>query len=362
LAAPLVHDIAGEMFRPKTLFGVAARFVIPASAVVAKRLARLVMVLAVLCLAGCAIPFRVPVASAGHSITTSGDFILNNGARLPYRSWLPRQPPRAIVLALHGFNDSRDAWDVPAPAFTAAGIAIYAPDQAGFGLAPRRGFWPGSKRLVADARAMVTILHRRYPHTRLIVLGESMGGAAGLLLGAEGDAQVNGYVLIAPAVWGGRTMSPAVHLTANIADTFMPWLRLTGQAAHIAASDNLRALIAFSENPLTIHATSMASAAGLIRLMGRAQTACAKFAPRHALILYGGHDQLIPKHAMASCWRMIPRLNGITLAYYPPDYHLMLLDHERASPVRDIIAFILHPAQLLNSPAPAQATIFLAEH
>ena len=335
---------------------------IPAFAVVAKYLARLLAVLAILNGAGCAVPFRVPVSRAGHLITTSGFFILDDGARLPYRSWLPKQPPRAVVLALHGFNDSRDAWDVPASAFTSAGIAIYAPDQAGFGLAPRRGFWPGSQRLVADARAMTAILRRRYPHTRLIVLGESMGGAVGLLLGAAGDPQVDGYVLISPAVWGGRAMSPAVHLSADIADTFMPWLRLTGQAAHIKASDNLRALIAFSENPLTIHATSMASAAGLIRLMGRAQAACPKFAPEHALILYGGHDQLIPKHAMASCWRMIQRRDGITLTYYPPDYHLMLLDHERASPVRDIIAFILHPGQPLDSPAPAQATIFLAEH
>ena len=329
---------------------------------VAKYLAWFMGILAVLSLGCCTVPFRVPVSSAKHPITTSGYFILNHGARLPYRSWLPNRPPHAVVLALHGFNDSRDAWDVPAPAFTAAGIAIYAPDQAGFGLAPRRGFWPGSRLLIANARQMIAILRRHYPRTRLIVLGESMGGAVALLLGAGGDQQVRGYVLISPAVWGGGAMNPAVRLSASIANTFMPWLRLTGQAAHIKASDNLRALIEFSENPLTIHATSMASAAGLVRLMGRAQNACRRFAPPHALILYGGHDQLIPKHAMAACWRAIPRDDGITLAYYPPDYHLMLLDHERASPIRDIIAFILHPDRPLNSPAPADATIFLAEH
>jgi acylglycerol lipase len=335
---------------------------IPCSAVAAKYRVLLLVIMALLGLAGCADHFRVPVADARYPIVTSGYFTLAHGIRLPYRRWLPEYAPKAVVLALHGFNDSRDAWDMPAPAFVRAGIAIYAPDQPGFGLAPRRGFWPGSNILVADARQMVAILHRRYPRARLIVIGESMGGATALLLGAAGDPLVDGYVLISPAVWGGAAMSAPLRVSAALAGRFTPWLRLTGQAAHIRASDNLRALIAFSENPLTIRATSLASAAGLVRLMGRAQAACAAFAPRHALILYGGHDQLIPKHAMASCWRKMARRRGITFAYYPPDYHLMLLDHERAAPVRDIISFILHPDRPLASPAPAEATIFLAEH
>lgn len=351
------------------------RLMIPASPVVSKLFGRLIGIpallsLALLGLAGCADHFRMPVSSAAHPIVTSGYFTLPDGTRLPYRRWLPpgkdNAAPKAVVLALHGFNDSRDAWDLPGPSFTRAGIAIFAPDQLGFGLAPRRGYWPGGKRLVADAREMVAVLHRRYPRTRLIVMGESMGGAVTLMLGAAGDPEVDGFVAISPAVWGGPAMSRALHLTVDAADLLAPTLRLTGQAAHVTASDNLRALIAFSENPLTIRATSMATAAGLVRFMGRALASCSNFAPPHALILYGGHDQLIPKEAMADCWRAIPARalqgGGVKLAYYPQDYHLMLLDHERAAPIRDIIAFILHPNLPLNSPAPTAATIFLAEH
>jgi hypothetical protein len=91
-----------------------------------------------LALAGCAAPFRVPTASARHPIITDGYFTLASGQSLPYRDWLPKQPPRAVVLALHGFNDSRDAWAMPAPHLAAAGIAVFAPDQRGFGAAPGR--------------------------------------------------------------------------------------------------------------------------------------------------------------------------------------------------------------------------------
>ena len=60
-------------------------------------------------------------------------FVMPDGTRLPYREWLPAGPPTAVVLALHGMNDSRDAWEYPGPDFAAGGIAVFAPDQRGFG-------------------------------------------------------------------------------------------------------------------------------------------------------------------------------------------------------------------------------------
>ena len=64
---------------------------------------------------------------------TEDAFVMADGVRLPYREWLPEREPWAVVLALHGMNDSRDAWEIPAPELNAAGIAVFAPDQRGFG-------------------------------------------------------------------------------------------------------------------------------------------------------------------------------------------------------------------------------------
>ena len=77
-----------------------------------------------------------------------GSFLMADGAGLPFRAWLPQgaaeREPAAVVLALHGFNDSRDAWELPGPAFAAAGVAVFAPDQRGFGATAARGLWPGA--------------------------------------------------------------------------------------------------------------------------------------------------------------------------------------------------------------------------
>jgi alpha-beta hydrolase superfamily lysophospholipase len=320
------------------------------------------LLIILLALVGCTATLRILRATASYPIVTDGYFTLQSDGRLPYRDWLPNGQPRAIVLALHGFNDSRNAWALIAPEFTRAGIAIFAPDQRGFGAAPDRGFWPGTSRLVGDARQIVALLHRRYHGLPLTLMGESMGAAIGLLVGAEGDRSVTSYVLVSPAVWGGPAMSWPLRLSLAVGETFIPWVRLTGKQAHVLASDNIPALIALSKDPLTIHATRISTVAGLVRMMGRAQHACRLFDPAHALILYGGHDQLIPKAAMARCWRHLPASPGIRLAYYPADYHLMLLDHQRRIPASDIIHFILHPDRPLLSDAGTNAMIFMAQY
>ena len=310
-----------------------------------------------LSLPGCVpAPYGAPRASAAHPIITSGIFTLPDGARLPYRLYPAQGPLKAVVLALHGYTDSRDAWVLLAQTLNARGIALYAPDQSGFGATANRGAWPGSAALVDEARAVAVQLREKYPHTRLVLMGESMGGGIGLLLGASPNPPpVDAYVLSAPAVWRvGMLYRAALFM----ADALAPQMRLTGHALSIRASDNTAALIAFGEDPLTIRTPNIRSIAGLTSLMAQAQAACAHFR-QPALILYGGHDQLIPKTAMRRCWRALPPGAPVILAYYPPDYHMIPRDLERATPSADILGYILGTG--LESSAPSAATVFLAD-
>src|SRR5579863_7220646 len=86
-----------------------------------------------LVLAGCATHLAPPGPSVEAPRETADAFVMPDGMRLPYRVWLPQGAPRAVMLALHGMNDSRDGWEIPAPDFAAAGIAVFSPDQRGFG-------------------------------------------------------------------------------------------------------------------------------------------------------------------------------------------------------------------------------------
>jgi acylglycerol lipase len=321
--------------------------------------AALVVALAV---GGCAAQRASPSQAIAPPRETAGDFVMPDGMRLPYRTWLPNgahaNSPWAVILALHGMNDSRDAWEYPGPEFAEHGIAVFSPDQRGFGDTSVRGFWPGTQALVDDAREMAVLLRRRYPHARLILMGESMGAAVLMRLATSAHPpKVDGYVLVAPAVWGRAEMNVFLRTGLWLASNFMPGLKVTGSVARVTASNNREAIRRLSQDPLTIHGTRFDTIKGLVDLMDAALAAGPQFqAP--ALFLYGGKDELIPDRATAATWRELPP--EPVRAFYPAGYHLLLRDHERVTPIDDILAWIRDPAVPLPSGADRAAAAWLA--
>jgi len=297
-------------------------------------------------------------------------FIMDDGARLPVRTWLPPAPtststspaPRAVVLALHGFNDSRDAWELPGPAFAAAGIALFAPDQRGFGAAPQRGFWPGAAALESDAAAMLRILHARYPDTPVFAMGESMGGAILMALAASGDAPpVAGWVLLAPAVWGRAQMDVALSSGLWLVSTLAPGLSVTGAEVpiHVVPTDNRDALLRLARDPLTIRRTRFDALRGLTDLMDTAQ-ASAPSLPARTLVLYGERDTLVPAEATGRAWEaMAP---GVRRGLYRSGYHLLMRDRSRMAVIGDVIAWIGAPDAWLPSGADVAAGSWRSAH
>ena len=237
------------------------------------RLSRLRYLAPLLLLAGCAMqdppPPHPPAAWAADGRLVPPDTILHlpDGTAIPTRIWPARGQVRAVMLALHGFDDSRDAWEFAAPALAAQGITLYAPDLRGFGGMPDRGLWAGTDRMVADARDEALIIASRHPGVPLYLLGESMGGAVVTCLMARPDAPpAAGTILLAPAVWKlGTGPETVLRLLAATA----PDWRLTGHElpVHVVAGDDMAAMRRLYFDPLTLRATRMRAIAGLAALM-----------------------------------------------------------------------------------------------
>jgi len=190
-------------------------------------------------------------------------------------------------------------------------------------------------------------------------MGESMGAAITILLATSPNPPATaGYIISSPAVWGGAALPAIAHVTLDIADAIVPAKRLTGRSVAVHATDNPQAVHDLGYDPLTILAPRVDSIAGLVSLMGAAQAACAHLTA-HSLILYGGHDELIPPDAMRLCGNALPRDGDVTFDYYPQDYHLMERDLERAKPDADILGFIDGTGPV--SDAPSLGTAFLAD-
>ncbi|WP_149538285.1 alpha/beta hydrolase [Siccirubricoccus phaeus] len=291
---------------------------------------------------------------------TEDAFVMPDGARLPYRAWLPEGSPRAVILGLHGFGDySVNAFDLPAAAFTAQGIALYAYDQRGFGAGPHRGYWPGTATLAADCITATSLVAARHPGLPLHILGESMGAAVAMVAAtAASPPPVAGYILLAPGVRGRKNMSEFSRTTLEIAARLIPAVGFSGSAPGFAPSDNEEALRRWSRDPLTTKIFRVDFVYGLVDLMDRALEAASRFT-MPALVLYGAHDRIVPPEPMRRLLRTIPPGNGHRIAYYPEGHHLLLRDRGRAVVIADILAWLGNPAAPLPSHADTAAVEWL---
>ncbi len=288
--------------------------------------------------------------------------VMADGAKLPLRSWLPKEaPPRAVVLGIHGFGDhSGNAFEVPAPLLNARGVALYAYDQRGFGAAPHRGYWPGAPTLVSDAVAAARLVRARHPGVPLYMMGESMGVAVLLVAAASAEPPpADGYVLLAPAVRGRAYMGAVAAKAMDVLSWVMPAVAFYGSSPGFAPTDNEEAMERWSRDPLTLKQFRVDLLRGLVDLMDEAVEAAPRFrAP--ALILYGAKDRLVAGAPVRRMLRALPEGAPHRVAFYPDGHHLLLRDRNRAVVAADIASWLLHPDAPLPSGADAAAARWLA--
>jgi acylglycerol lipase len=307
---------------------------------------------------GCASPqLQEPSTGTGRARLEVEAAIMADGYCLPVRRWGNPEHPQALVLALHGFNDYSNAFANLGPYLATHGILTYSYDQRGFGNTAQRGRWAGGARMIADLQMLTRLLRERYPETPLFLLGESMGGAE-IMAAAALDDRADGIVLVAPAVWSRDTMSPIQNLVLKVAVHTVPWLELTGTGIEIRPSDNLDMLHAYSADPLVIKGTRVDALWGVTNVMDRAMAQAAELL-EPALLLYGEHDQIIPKDAFCTLLDRIPADNqGIRILLYRNGWHMLTRDLQGERVMEDIAAWLTDR----NAPLPSGEEVQVGSH
>jgi alpha-beta hydrolase superfamily lysophospholipase len=273
-------------------------------------------------------------------------FLMRDGLRLPLRRWVPEGAPKAVIIALHGMSDYSNAFALPGPEWAKRGILTIAYDQRGFGQAPNPGLWGGGETMRNDLRDAVAAVKAAYPDLPLFVLGESMGGAV-LLTTLEQPLDVEGAILVAPAVWSRGDMPMLYRIALFLAARLAPGLVLSNSAASrvvtIIPSDNIEMLRAMSRDPLVQKRTRSDTLFGLTNLMDEARSAPERLPPSlpPMLFTYGAKDQVIPARPTEAVIKALGE--RATVKRYDNGYHMLLRDLERAAPTNDIADFVLTP-------------------
>jgi len=285
---------------------------------------------------------------------TEDSFSTRDGLALPLRRWLPEDDkPKAVIVALHGFNDYSNAFADIGPFLAGHGIAVLAYDQRGFGAAPQAGIWPGTDRLTADFRDFLATTRATYPGVPVHALGESMGGGVMMAAWAEAPYATDSIILVAPAVWGRATMpfyqTAALWLSAHTT----PWLPVSGRGLKRRPSDNTEMLRALGRDPLVIKETRIDAVWGITNLMDAALAGANEF-DAQSLILYGANDDIIPARATLEMLADLPPPHSTRkVAIYDAGFHMLLRDLEAETAWRDILTWLDDPEVSLPSGADA---------
>jgi alpha-beta hydrolase superfamily lysophospholipase len=320
------------------------------------------LLLLMLSLSACAPRLQEIGPPTGQPALTEKAIHTADGADLFLRKWLPwegpeQDNPKAVILALHGFNDHSGGLALPGHGLARRGYAVYAYDQRGFGKDPNAGIWAGGDQMIADLKTATKLLHAQYPDRPLYLLGESMGAA--VIMAAEmtpDPPQSDGIILESPAIWGWQTQSKFNRTAIDLAAHATPWMTVVPTGLRLKASDNRRALVALARDPLVIKETRIDAAYGLVELMTRAYDAIPQLGHPRYLVLAGGNEAILNKKAVKAGLALLPDNlppDQGRLARYPKAYHLMLRDWDAPKIYDDIASWIDHPEAPLPSGADA---------
>ena len=281
---------------------------------------------------------------------TKNSFIPGDGAVLPLQIWPSARPPKAVILALHGFNDYSGFFDAPGKFLSKRGIISYAYDQRGFGAAPATGTWAGTSTYVHDATQAARAIKQKHPKLPLFLEGTSMGGAIAILVASvPNPPPVDGIILAAPAVWGRATMPWYQNLALWIGAHILPGITVNGSGLGIEPSDNHEMLKSLGRDPLVIKETRLDTLYGLVNLMDAALTTVPNITIP-ALVLYGERDEIIPKKPTLRMLYSFPS-DQHRIALYKQGYHMLLRDLQAGTVLEDIVTW----TEDQNAPLPSKA-------
>ena len=88
----------------------------------------------------------------------ASNFFTSDGTSLPVRTWAPDKKVKAVLIALHGFNDYSNFFHGTGVFLKSKGILSYAFDQRGFGFTNSRGRWSGTNTYINDLSSFITLV------------------------------------------------------------------------------------------------------------------------------------------------------------------------------------------------------------
>ncbi|AVR95367.1 alpha/beta fold hydrolase [Pseudoduganella armeniaca] len=261
------------------------------------------------------------------------------GATRTIHIWEPAQPPRAVLLALHGGMAHAGDWVTPALYLREHGYATAAYDLCGHAQGPRADI-PDFDIFLEESALFLDWIRSAWPGLPVFVIGHSMGGLIATKLGLRlPPGAVAGFVLSSPyyvnAIPVPAPLRAAGVMLERLAPTMkVPLASLTDVLTHDAAITARH----HRDEASGVRASEISVRFG--QALQRAQRGLTLAGWAHPLyVVLAGQDRLADTAESGRLLSEVPP-HLLTCRVEPDNYHENFNEIDRDAIFADIVAWL----------------------
>ena len=145
------------------------------------------------------------------------------GAKLHLQKWLPDEPPKAIILLVHGYAEHAGRYRYFAEHCVAKGYAVLAIDHWGHGQSDGTpGYVPDFSVFHDGVDQLLVCAKEEFPNLPVMLVGHSMGGLISATYLLSNQSKFLACVLSGPAIKAAEEPSAFLKAVSGFLSRFFP--------------------------------------------------------------------------------------------------------------------------------------------
>ncbi len=247
-----------------------------------------------------------------------GTFQGANELDLYYQSWHPQGLTRAVLVIVHGHGGHSSIFNKMVEYLIERNYIVYSFDLRGNGRTPgQRGYINNWAEFRADLKAFLNLVKSKEADGHLFLIGQSMGGTIALDYVLQERNQLQGLILLSPAL--GLGVSSWKLLIGKILSQILPRFALDTGIEFSHASRDPEVVAANSKDPLRHSQGTARLATELLKTIDKINADVTKIKVP-LLILHGGADRVtLPQSSRILFERLT--ITDKERREYPDSYH-----------------------------------------
>jgi len=255
------------------------------------------------------------------------------------QGWEPDEPPRSVIVIVHGYGDHSSRYADLASHFVQQGHTVQTYDQRGHGRSEgRRAYINTFDQYLDDLRAFLASVRQRFKKFPVYLLGQSMGGAIAVLYCLEREADFQGLVLCSAALKAHDDMAPLLQKLSSVAGRLLP--RLPTISLDLDALSRDPAVVRWTREDLLYYHGRMPARTGseMLRAMQRIDQQVENLT-LPLLLIHGTADKITDPAGSIACYERA-NSDDKTLGLYPDLYHETFNEPEKEQVIEEITTWL----------------------